>query len=75
MGQAKTDALTRVKKLRDLCLGRGDTRITGILLAAVTQRDTGIRYLIYQVWKRGRGQMSTDHVSEAVWLQGGAFRM
>lgn len=41
------------KTLRDLCFGAGGTRITGILLAAVTQRDTGIRYLIYQVWKWG----------------------
>ena len=36
-------------------MGAGVTRITGILLVAGRQRDTGIRYLFYQgVWKTGR---------------------
>lgn len=36
------------EKIRGLCLGAGATRITGILLVAARQRDTGIRYLFYQ---------------------------
>lgn len=56
------------ENIRDLCFW-GKLEITGILLVAVRQRDTGIRFLFYQ------GGVELGKRTEAVCLQGGAFRM